>query len=311
MSTQQFRARHTARIKGTGERNGRLSVFLGDRVLTQTHRGHVIYTIPHDLDLTPSLLLHGRWESHVEASLTALVRPGDTVIDVGSNIGYHTLAMAAAVGPDGHVHAFEANPDVMRLLRATMFVNGFSSWLGSGRVCLYQSAVLDKAGVITLASAPGHYGSGHVLPNQTSFHPAYSTRMEVPAVVLDMELADRVVDVIHMDVEGSEPLVLHGAQMLIERSPHIKIISEWSVAMMKARVRVEEYISWLVERDFKFWLIESDGALTKVDRSKLLELPLCDLVFSRTELRTHPWRQSSRQLRRLLELCRRRFVQDD
>jgi FkbM family methyltransferase len=261
------------------------SIFLGDRVLSSTHRGEVIYLVPLDLDLTPGILRYGRWEPHIEQTIVASLRPGDTVIDVGANVGYHTLAMAGAVGSDGQVHAFEANPEVMRLLKATMFVNGFSDWNGLGRVRLYENAALDRLGTIMLASAPGHYGSGHVINDVPSsdYGPRYSTRVDVPTITLDAVLADRVgmVDVIHMDIEGSEPLALRGGQTLIERSPKIKIITEWSVGMMAARADVAEFTGWLVEQGFKFWLIEFGGNLTILEPSALLTLPHCDLLLSR------------------------------
>jgi FkbM family methyltransferase len=232
--------------------------------------------------------MHGRYEAHVDQAIIASARPGDTVIDIGANVGYHTLAIAAAVGSDGRVHAFEANPAVMRLLKATMLVNGFCSFNGPGRVDLYDGAALDRSGTITLASAPGHYGSGHVLLENTSssdYDFAYSTRVDVAAVTLDSVLADRVgpVDLIHMDIEGSEPLALRGGRTLIARSPNIKIITEWSVGMMKAHANVEEYVAWLVENGFRFWLIEYEGKLAELDPSAVLNLPHCDLFLSRAD----------------------------
>src|SRR5690242_17686570 len=93
---------------GTGEFQSRLSrisrlsrsssVFLGDRVLTSTHRGNALYLVPLELDLTPSIIRNGEWEPHVERTMVSLLRPGNIAIDVGANVGYHTLAMAAAVG---------------------------------------------------------------------------------------------------------------------------------------------------------------------------------------------------------------------
>jgi hypothetical protein len=56
-----------------------------------------------------------------------------------------------------------------------------------------------------------------------------------------------MVDLIHMDIEGSEPRALRGAQAVIERSPKIKIITEWSVGMMSTRTDVGEYVKWLVQ----------------------------------------------------------------
>jgi FkbM family methyltransferase len=264
------------------------AMFLGDRVLAFTHRGHIIYLVPSDIGLTPSVLLHGGWEPHVEQTIVNSLRPGATVIDIGANVGYHTLRMAEAVGTTGQVHAFEANPEVMRLLRATMFVNGFSSWLGDGRVCLHECAVLDKPGTIVLASSPGFSGSGHVVIDDmpsSDYGPAYSTRVEVAAVTLDAELADRIetVDLIHMDIEGSEPLALHGARGMIARSPQIKIITEWIMRMMQTRADIPEYVAWLAGLGFRFWRIDAGPNLTELDRVSVLTAADCDLLLSRQE----------------------------
>jgi FkbM family methyltransferase len=278
ISTDEFRAQFHGSMRN--------HTFLGDRVLAFTHQGHMIYLDPTDLDLTPAILMHGQWEPHVEQAIVGSIRAGDTVIDLGANVGYHTLAIAAVVGPAGHVHAFEANPKIMRLLKATMTVNGFSDFRGTGRVNLYENAVLDRLGTITLASALDHDGSGHVINDAPSsdYGPEYSTRKVVPAVTLDAVLADRVgmVDLIHMDIEGSEPLALRGGQVVIERSPKIKIITEWSIRMMRTRADVGEFVAWLIERGFKFWLV-TGGGLTRLEPSALLTLPHCDLFLSRED----------------------------
>jgi FkbM family methyltransferase len=269
------------RVLGSSRLFRSTSVFLGDRVLTSTHRGDALYLVPQDLDLTPAIIRSGEWEPHVERAIIRLLGPGDTAVDVGANVGYHTLAMAAAVGSGGQVHAFEASPDLMRLLRATMIVNGLSS------VALYENAALDRPGTITLASAPGHYGSGHLVNDAPSpdYDVAYSIRVEVAAVTLDAVLADLVpnVDLLHMDIEGAEPLALCGAETLIRRSPKIKIITEWSVGMMSSRTDLRAFVAWLVELGFGFWLIEPGGGLTKMDPSALFELPHCDLLLARDD----------------------------
>ena len=256
------------------------SVFLGDRVFAVTHRGHVIYLPPSDLDLTPRILLNGNWEPHVEQTIARFLRPGDTAIDLGANVGYHTLAMAAAVGLTGQVHAFEANPDLTSLLMATMYVNGYRGWDGVGCVNLYEAAVLDRPGTVTLASAPGHYASGHVMADSG---PGYSKRVEVPAVTLDGVLSDRIgkVALIRMDIEGSEPLALRGAQSLIERSPTVKIVTEWVVEFMRSRTDVEAFVAWLVERRFKFWAIKPGPRFLTMEPSAAVAAPPCEMLLSR------------------------------
>jgi FkbM family methyltransferase len=277
LSTAQFQQRYGH----FGQTIRPASVFLGDRVLTTTHAGSQIYLDPADLDLTPRILFEGRWEPHVEDTILKLLQAGDIALDIGANVGYHTLAIANAVGSEGQVHAFEANPSAMRLLGPSVYVNGFA-W-----VSLYGKAVLDRAGTITLACAPAHLGSGHVVldPPYPGYAAKYSARVDVEAVTLDRELGDRLdkVALIHLDIEGAEPLALRGARGLIERSPGIRIVTEWSVGMMSNRIDVAEYVRWLVSFGFRFWRIGHGGELIPIDAEASLALPHCDLLLSRQE----------------------------
>jgi len=258
-------------------------VFLGDKVFAATHRGKIIYLPPTDLDLTPRILRDGVWEPHVERVIRKNLRRGDIAIDAGANVGYHTLAMAEAVGKEGHIHAFEANPDLTALLAATMYANGFSDWHGAGRVTIHHGAVMDRSGVVTMASAPGHFASGFVMSDSVGPGGDYSQRINVRAVTLDDALADRVakVDLIRMDIEGSEPLALQGARALIARSPEVRIVMEWFVDMMRARADVEATVGWLVGQGFRFWVIRPNGRLKAIEPASAPSLPPCDLFLSR------------------------------
>ncbi len=74
---------------------------------------------------------------------------------------------------------------------------------------------------------------------------------------------------------------MRGGRALIERSPKVKIITEWATGMMSARANLGEFVTWLVEQDFKFWRIEFGAKLTKLEPSVLLTLPHCDLLLTR------------------------------
>lgn len=49
----------------------------------------------------------GRYEPSTTRALKRLIKPGDTVLDIGANVGIHTMLMAHLVGSSGHVFAFE------------------------------------------------------------------------------------------------------------------------------------------------------------------------------------------------------------
>ena len=288
--TAEFRDRYVRLMQmpavGAGNaapRERRAAIFLGDRVLCWTHRDQPIYLAPQDVDLTPRILRDGAWEMHVEKTMLHFARPGDTVIDLGANVGYYTIILAAAIAPRGKVYAFEAHPDLVRLLRATIHFNGIGDLIE-----LHCCAVGDRPGTLSLAVSPDHYGSGNLVPSGSipGYDEGYPIRIEVPAVTLDATLGERIgtVDLMHMDIEGSEPFALRGAQALLERSTGIKIITEWSVGMMAMRVDVAEYAGWLAGMGFRFWLIDRDTAeLSPLERSALLNLPHNDLLLSRTD----------------------------
>jgi FkbM family methyltransferase len=59
-------------------------------------------------------------EPKLSAALCALVRPGDTVYDVGAHFGFFSLLAADLVGPSGSVHAFEPTPATFTTLRENL-----------------------------------------------------------------------------------------------------------------------------------------------------------------------------------------------
>jgi FkbM family methyltransferase len=274
MSTDEFRHKHRAHNQ---------TIALGDRIMSYTHRGEVIYLAPTDLDLTPNVIRSGRHEPHVERMIVASINVGDAAIDIGCNVGYHTLAIAQAVGQSGSVFAYEANPSLSKLLHATLTVNNLTDFRCQGRVRLFKNAVADKPGSLILQVAPEHFGSGHLVTESKSsdFGQEYSDRVVVECVTLDETLAGLArADFLHMDIEGAEPLAIRGAQALLDRSPDIKIITEWSPHMMRTLCDPVEYVEGLVRRGFRFWRIGYDE-IAPVSSSELFNIGHGDLYVSR------------------------------
>jgi FkbM family methyltransferase len=70
-----------------------------------------------------ALAVTGKWEPHVADAFRRLLSPGDVVIDIGANIGYHTLLAAKLVGPTGHVYAIEPGGGAFAALTANVVLN--------------------------------------------------------------------------------------------------------------------------------------------------------------------------------------------
>ena len=92
--------------------------------------------------------LYGEWCDFEIQAIRPHVKPGDTVIDVGANIGTHTVAFANMVGPTGTVHAYEPQRRLFHMLSGNVALNALE------RVYCHQAAVGDSMGEIHLPQLP-------------------------------------------------------------------------------------------------------------------------------------------------------------
>jgi FkbM family methyltransferase len=173
-----------------------------------------------DQSVSATIVDAGTWEPHIVEAMRRLLSPGQTFVDVGANVGYHTMVAASIVGPTGAVHAFEANPDNARLIAYSIELNALE------HVRLHPVALSDSAGYEWFASAIG--SNGGITEHSQGMPPSPSSTV-VPAIRLDDVELGRL-SMIKIDVEGAEPKVIAGAMETIIRDRPI-IVFEFSVAM--------------------------------------------------------------------------------
>ena len=251
------------------------AIYLGDhRALTFLQNGQKIFVDTRSIDVGTHLLLDGRWEANYMAAFGRLLRPGHTVLDIGANHGVYALVAGKQVGAQGKVFAFEPNSQLCDLLRASVSVNGLDPVIQ-----VVHCAVADTDGETVLAFDEHWAARGQIRPDVEGVSPRddASRRSErVRCVALDSFLGGlgRSVDVVKMDVEGSEGLVLEGMKNLIERSPHLKIMMEFCPSMLAAFPRDAKFvIGFLEARRFMPWAIGDDGSTVPVSWPSLMEQP--------------------------------------
>jgi len=155
------------------------------------------------------LLLPQR-EAAVYAATRALLRPGDTVVDAGANIGAFSVLAARLIGPAGRLVAIEMMPRTAERLRANLARNGLAAEVveaalaaESGRMV---TAAIDpaKGGQATLALA-------HTLDRPETHHVVTRTLDEVLAGHGEIAL-------LKLDIEGAELDALAGAGAVLRRT---------------------------------------------------------------------------------------------
>ncbi|MCA1323386.1 FkbM family methyltransferase [Herbaspirillum sp. alder98] len=176
---------------------------LSPTVLKQCRHGPLLF-LREDMYIGRSLDLYGEF-SELEAVLFAqIVRAGDVVVEVGANIGAHTVHLAQLVGPAGRVHAYEPQRVIFQMLCANVALNSLFN------VHTHHAGVGAAAGQLYVPAlnhaAVNNFG-GLSLSSEKQGEP-------VPVVALDaLELPS--LKLLKIDVEGMEHEVLSGARQLI------------------------------------------------------------------------------------------------
>jgi FkbM family methyltransferase len=127
------------------------------------------------------------------------ISPGDTVIDIGANIGVFTVLAARLVGPTGRVISIEPHPETSAILRQNIALNGLSN----ARV--KQVGVSGNAGRMSLHTGDQPLFSSFM--NEVNGKTVGGRSEEVSVVTLSGLLAEEKiehVDFLKIDCEGSE-----------------------------------------------------------------------------------------------------------
>lgn len=177
-----------------------------------TNQGLIAYHLA-DTVIGRSIELYGEWAADETRFLSPYLRPGDVAIDVGANIGTHTVAFAKLVGDTGAVHAFEPQRLTFQLLCANAALNGLTN------VRSYQKAVSTAPGDVKIPLPDLRRGE-----NIGNFSLGDAQDGEVvPVIALDsLELPK--VKLLKIDVEGMEADVLLGARKLIAKTQPVIFI---------------------------------------------------------------------------------------
>jgi FkbM family methyltransferase len=186
----------------------------------------------------------GLYESDVTALVEGSLKNGMTVVDLGAFCGYYTLLASRLVGPSGHVYAFEPDPANYAYLVRNIQANA------CGNVVAINKAASNRNGKAILVlekDADHHWLSSSPCVGSGAF-------IEVPTLSLDAFFVGEgwpSVDLVKIDIEGSEEAALEGMRELSSRNPNMRLIMElnWP-AMHRAGVGRGEMVAALTELGF-------------------------------------------------------------
>jgi len=181
----------------------------------------------------------GGYEEHLAELFGHLVEPGDCCIDVGANVGVHSVRLAKLAGPAGEVIAIEPDERLARRAERNARLNGLAN------LRVVQAAASDRAGrhvrLYRAAASDSNRARASVLPH------SYLTGQseQVPAVMVD-DCCDGPISLIKIDVEGYETAVVVGAAGTIDAHAP-SVIFEYAPELLADRA------------DCPFWALRERG----------------------------------------------------
>jgi FkbM family methyltransferase len=185
--------------------------------------------IDYQLTKAPSLYLFverfREWVNWDKRVYLSFVRPGDIALDIGANVGAHTVFLSHMVGKRGRVLAFEPLPANIHALNETLRRRARHPNVAILPVAVGNSAL--NAGIVTL-KIPGDDLTQASLALQTtgSWEGKPAVReVAVPLTSLDTSKDVQSlshIDLVKIDVEGGELDVLRGGSQTLSR--HLPLI---------------------------------------------------------------------------------------
>lgn len=142
------------------------------------------------------------YEPDVWKHLMSNLKKGDTVVDVGANIGLYAIAIAKHVGSQGRVVAIEPNEKNFKTLKQHIRLNKTSD-----NTTAIKAACGEKESMV-------HLSGGGLTASVSRTNDMEQSADSVRCLSLD-GLNEKKIDIIKIDVEGYEDMVLRGAERLL------------------------------------------------------------------------------------------------
>jgi FkbM family methyltransferase len=207
--------------------------------LVQTRHGWMLAN-PNDHYLGRALIEYGECCELESAVLRQLLgRPG-VIVEVGANIGVHTVPLARQAQQQRQVLvAFEPQPVIFQTLCANLAANAITNVLAWPYACGRDTGTLYFSRPDY--DAPGNFGAVEMRTEQSA------GALPVPCVRLDDALRMHSVSLIKLDVEGFELAALQGAEETIERCRPTLYVENDRLD------RSQALIEWLWSKQYRLW----------------------------------------------------------
>jgi len=256
---------------------------------TTTDKNKIKFKIKLPDTIQSYIYIFGIWEPVITNYFKKAIKPGDTVIDIGANIGYYSLLSSKLVGSKGKVFSIEASPSIYTELLNNIKLNKQTN------INTYNAAVYNKQENLVLYKADKENIGASSLFERNKYK--YTEESTISANTLDKIIPPKSIKnarLIKVDIEGAEWFLVDGikeliketnADWLIEISPTDIKSTGGSVIEIKSIFFKSGYKAYIIDNKYDpSWYIRNNK-----DNIKLVETDLniddrFDILFTKKQL---------------------------
>lgn len=190
-------------------------------------------------------IFKNRQDADEIAYLKTIIKPGDSILDIGANIGFYSKILSDCVGPEGKVHSFEPDSTNFRHLKKNLSQRS--------NVVLNNKAVSDKAGTLNV------YKSKDLNVDHRTYPVGEFESIEViEAISIDDYVNGAwLVNCVKMDIQGFEVSALKGMEKTVAANPEIKLLLEfWPHGLHAAGSTVQLFCNQIYSMGLKIQFLE-------------------------------------------------------
>ena len=221
---------------------------------------------PNNGTVDKEIFLYGVYEPHILKIIEANINKNSICLDIGANIGQHTMLMASVV-KEGEVHSFEPLKNLCDQIVESKNINNFNN------IFVNNFGLSDKESVMTIYKNNLNIGKTSLIKSD------YTDAEDVYIKMLDTfwkdNNKDKKIDFVKIDVEGYEYQVLLGMEEIINKYKP-KILFEYSPVFYKdIDIKGQDIIIFLLNKNYKIYDVENNGKeITKVNLETFIKV--CD-----------------------------------
>lgn len=221
-----------------------------------------------------SIYVNGKYDPNMIVVLKSFLKSGDTLIDVGANCGYISLPLTKTIGSTGRIVAIEPSTRDYKRLTENIALNKLSEVVKPVKL-----AMGDRIGHKTMLIASEERSGSNTLGMKFAFQGIEKETTEDVNVstidnVVNMENITQV-NVIKLDVEGSEVRCLEGAKDTIAKFKPTIVISVNGDALAHSKRSIEQLEKILKDYNYEvFGLEKNKFALQTVNGLQKLYSPI-------------------------------------